>query len=91
MALVTTGIEPGGEPEIPPISPVLRLPVELEVSVPVREFRVKNLLGLESGVVVESGWNRSEDLPLSAGHVQLAWVEFEVVETQLAARLTRLA
>ncbi len=32
-----------------------------------------------------------EDVPLSAGDVQLAWSEFEVVDTQLAVRVTRLA
>jgi len=31
-----------------------------------------------------------DDVPLSSGNVQLAWSEFEVVDTQLAVRLTRL-
>lgn len=70
---------------------VARLPVELEVGVPVRNFRVAHLLSLEPGSVVESQWNHGEDLPLAAGSVHLAWTEFEVVDTQLAARLTRLA
>ena len=70
---------------------VSRLPVELDVSVPVREFRVRNLLALEPGRVVESQWVSGEDLPLTAGEVQLAWSEFEVVDTQLAVRVTRLA
>jgi hypothetical protein len=30
-------------------------------------------------------------MPLAAGEVQLAWSEFEVVDTQLAVRVTRLA
>lgn len=72
-------------------SPAMRLRVELEVGVPVGEFRVRNLLALEAGVLVESKWSHSEDVPLAAGRVQLAWTEFEVLETQLAARLTRLA
>jgi hypothetical protein len=76
---------------IPEGSPALRLKVELEVSVPVGEFRVSQLLVLEPGALVESRWNHAEDLPLAAGRVQLAWTEFEVVDTQLAARLTRLA
>lgn len=71
--------------------PVARLPVELDVSVPVREFRVRNLLALEPGQVIQSQWTHGEDLPLASGEVQLAWSEFEVVETQLAVRLTRLA
>lgn len=70
---------------------VRQLPVELEVSVPVGGFRVKNLLALEPGAVIETQWTSGDDMPLSAGDVQLAWTEFEVVDTQLAVRVTRLA
>jgi len=70
---------------------VSRLPVELEVSVPVRNFRVRNLLALEPSNLIESGWGHGDDVPLAAGRVQLAWSEFEVVDTQLAVRVTRLA
>jgi len=72
-------------------TPVARLPVELDVSVPVRDFRVRNLLALEPGNLIESAWAHGEDVPLAAGHVQLAWSEFEVLETQLAVRVTRLS
>jgi flagellar motor switch protein FliN/FliY len=71
-------------------APVSRLPVELDVAVPVRDFRVRNLLALETGQVIETKWPLGEDMPLAAGNVQLAWSEFEVVETQLAVRVTRL-
>lgn len=71
--------------------PVSRLPVELEVSVPLRDFRVRNLLSVEAGVVVVSQWGHGEDVPLAAGDVQLAWAEFEVADHRLAVRLTRLA
>jgi flagellar motor switch protein FliM len=70
---------------------VTRLPVELDVAVPVRDFRVRNLLALEPGQVIETQWAHGEDLPLAAGDVQLAWSEFEVVDTELAVRVTRLA
>ncbi len=70
---------------------VARLPVELEVSVPVRNFRVRNLLALEPAQVIESGWGHGDDVPLASGPVQLAWSEFEVIDTQLAVRVTRLA
>jgi len=70
---------------------VMRLPVELDVAVPVRDFRVRNLLALEPGQVIKSQWVHGEDLPLASGDVQLAWSEFEVVDSQLAVRLTRLA
>jgi flagellar motor switch protein FliN/FliY len=74
-----------------PGSPVTRLPVELDVSVPVRDFRVRDLLSLAQGHLVESQWGHGDDLPLSSGAVQMAWAEFEVVDTRLAVRITRLA
>jgi len=70
--------------------PMARLPVELEVAIPVREFRVRNLLTLEPGQLIETQWEQGDDLPLTGGGVQLAWSEFEVVEQQLAVRVTRL-
>ena len=78
------------EAAAPANPPTMRLPVELEVAIPVRGFRVRNLLALAPGAMVESQWIHGEDVPLGAGDVQLAWSEFEVVDTQLAVRLTRL-
>ncbi|HWG19027.1 MAG TPA: FliM/FliN family flagellar motor C-terminal domain-containing protein [Terracidiphilus sp.] len=91
IALVASASKPAAEEGISANSVAARLPVELEVGVPVREFRVRNLLTLEPGAIVESQWKHGEDLPLAAGNVQLAWAEFEVVDTQLTARLTRLS
>ena len=71
--------------------PAARLPVELDVMIPVRNFRVRDLLTLASGTLIESQWANGDDLPISAGDVQLAWSEFEVVDTELAVRITRLA
>jgi flagellar motor switch/type III secretory pathway protein FliN len=71
--------------------PVSRLPVELDVAIPVRDFRVRNLLALEAGLVIETQWAHGEDLPLCSGSVQLAWSEFEVIDSQLAVRVTRLS
>ena len=70
--------------------PLARLPVELEVAVPVRDFRVRNLLTLVPGQVIEPQWAHGADMPLATGDVQLAWSEFEVIDTQLAVRVTRL-
>jgi flagellar motor switch protein FliM len=72
-------------------APISRLPVQLDVAVPVREFRVRDLLALEPGNIVETDWAHGDDMPLAAGKVQLAWSEFEVVDTELAVRVTRLA
>lgn len=77
--------------DITPGSPFSKLPVELDVSVPVPEFRVRNLLALEPGQVIETEWAHGQDVPLAAGETQVAWSEFEVMESQLGVRLTRLA
>jgi flagellar motor switch/type III secretory pathway protein FliN len=71
-------------------SRLMRLPVELEVAIPLRGFRVRNLLALKTGALVESQWTHGEDVPLVSGDVQLAWSEFDVLDTQMAVRLTRL-
>ena len=79
------------ESDLPKLkAPAANLPVELDVGVPVPEFRVRNLLNLEPGSVIESRWGHADDVPLAAGAVRLAWVEFEVIDNQLAVRVTRL-
>lgn len=82
--------EAAGSPSLRLAAPFERLPVPLSVAVPVREFRVRNLLSIKPGEVIETQWNHGEDLPISSGDVQLAWSEFEVVDTRLAVRVTRL-
>jgi flagellar motor switch/type III secretory pathway protein FliN len=79
------------EPVVAFRPPVVLLPVELDVGVPVREFRVRNLLALAPGQLIESQWGNGEDVPLASGEVHLAWSEFEVIDAQLAVRITRLA
>jgi flagellar motor switch protein FliM len=81
----------GAEEQIILKAPVSRLPVELEVGVPIREFRVRHLVGLSQGQVIATQWIHSDDVPLAARGVQLAWTEFEVVDSRLAVRITRLA
>lgn len=70
---------------------VARIPIELDIAIPLPNFRVRNLLALAPGAVLESEWDNGSDLPLRAGHVTLAWAEFEVMDTTLAVRITRLA
>jgi flagellar motor switch protein FliN/FliY len=91
QALIPAPQPPQGEAAPVFGAPIPQLPVELGVTIPVREFRVRELLALAPGQVIETQWNHGDDLPLAAGSVQLAWSEFEVVETRLAVRVTRLA
>jgi flagellar motor switch protein FliN/FliY len=69
---------------------VSRLPVEVDVAVPIRKFRVRDLLTLADGAVIASQWIQGDDLPLAAPGTQLAWTEFEVIDQKLAVRITRL-
>ncbi len=66
------------------------LPVKLESNIPLREFRVRNLLALAPGQTIESDWPVTEDVPLKIGKVKLFWCEFEVVDQKIALRMTRL-
>ncbi len=67
------------------------LPVAIAVAIPIRDFRVRNLLAIGPGDVVATQWGQGEDLPLASGALQLAWTEFEVADSELAVRITRLA
>ena len=72
--------------------PVLaKLPVVISAAIPMKRFRVKDVLGLQTGQVFESASAETEDVPLMAGRVCLAWSEFEVIDRRLVVRLTRLA
>ena len=75
-------------PEWPLLS---RIPMRLIAGIPIPNFRVKDLVGLKPGQLVGSSWLSTDDVPLKIGSVQLSWSEFEVVEQQMAIRLTRLA
>jgi flagellar motor switch/type III secretory pathway protein FliN len=68
-----------------------QLRLAMTASVVLKGFKVRDLLKLRPGQVVESVWPETEDVPLIIGQVQVAWSEFEVVEQRLVVRLTRLA
>jgi flagellar motor switch/type III secretory pathway protein FliN len=75
-----------------PCWPVLaKLPAMVTAEIPLKRFCVRDLLSLEKGHVVDTSSPETEDVPLMANRVQLAWSEFEVIDRQLVARLTRLA
>ena len=90
-ALVPSTAGPAVERILQMNAAVSRLPVEVDVAVPIRKFRVRNLLTLSEGSVIASQWVQGDDLPLSAPGAQLAWTEFEVIDQRLAVRITRLA
>jgi flagellar motor switch protein FliN/FliY len=77
--------EPGGSEAI-----TGRIPIEIDVAIPIRDFRVRKLLALAPGQVIATLWAEGEDMPLAARGAQLAWTEFEVIDQKLAVRITRL-
>ena len=72
--------------------PVLsRLTVPISAEIVLAGFKIRDLLALQPGQVIESGCEETEDVAVKAGQVQVGWSEFEVVDQQLLVRLTRLA
>ena len=68
-----------------------RLPMQVDVMLRVHSFRVQDLLSMEKGTVVETVHEHTQDVPLRCGGALLLWSEFEVLDQQLAVRITRLA
>ena len=66
-------------------------PLLLEVRLPIRDLRVKDILALEKGKIYETAGPADEYVPAGCSGVQLVWTEFEVIEKRLAVRVTRLA
>jgi flagellar motor switch protein FliN/FliY len=80
-----------GQIEIHPEWPLLsRLPMRLTAGMKLPRFKVKDLLALGIGSVVETMSTSASDVPLHCGDVQLGWAEFEVMEQRLAVRITRI-
>jgi flagellar motor switch/type III secretory pathway protein FliN len=70
--------------------PVLGLPCELSVDLPLPGFKIADLLKLRAGSVIEAVWRVGQDVPLRLNGTLIGWSEFEVVGTSLAVRLTEL-
>lgn len=66
------------------------LPLQLDVSIPISNFRVRDLVSLDKGTILASEWPYAEDVPVYCGGEQLIWAEFEVVDDVLAVRVTRV-
>lgn len=71
--------------------PVLGLPCELTVDLPLPGFTIADLLKLRNGSVINAHWRLGRDVPLHLNGMEIGWSEFEVVGDKLAVRLTELA
>jgi flagellar motor switch/type III secretory pathway protein FliN len=71
--------------------PVMGLPCELVVDLPLPNFKIADFLKLRVGMVVNAQWRLGHDLPLRLHGTLLGWTKIEVVGNRLAVRLTELA
>jgi len=71
--------------------PVLGLPCEMIVDLPLPGFKIADLLKLRPGSVIDAHWRLGQDVPLRLNGTLLGWIEFEVMGNSLAVRLTELA
>jgi flagellar motor switch/type III secretory pathway protein FliN len=71
--------------------PVLGLPCEFIVDLPVPGFKIADLLKVRTGSVINARWRVGHDVPLRLNGALIGWGEFEVMGNHLAVRLTELA
>ncbi|HTQ60216.1 MAG TPA: FliM/FliN family flagellar motor C-terminal domain-containing protein [Candidatus Solibacter sp.] len=66
------------------------LPCLFSVDLPVHLFTVRALLTLEPGVILETRYASSADVPVVVNSQRIGWAEFEVVEQHIGIRITEL-
>ncbi len=71
--------------------PVLGLPCQLTVDLPLPGFKVADFIALRVGSVIGTGWRLGHDVPLRVNGTLIGWGEFEGTGAKLAVRLTELA
>lgn len=79
------------EREDPRWKPVLDLPCQLTVDLPLPNFKVADFLKLQRGSVMATGWRVTHDVPLRVNGTLIGWGEFEGAGNRLAVRVTELA
>ena len=90
-AAETAKAAPTAESEEARWQPLLGLPCQLTIDLPLPHFRVADFLRLRAGAVVAAEWRLSRDVPLRINGILVAWGELEGAESRLAVRLTELA
>jgi flagellar motor switch/type III secretory pathway protein FliN len=71
--------------------PVLALPCQLTVDLPLPGFKVADFLNLRAGSVISTHCRVTHDVPLRANGTVIAWAELEGSGKRLAVRLTEMA
>jgi len=82
---------PAAEIEDSRWQPVLGLPCQLTIDIPLPSFKVSDFLRLRAGSVISTEWCLSHEVPLRINGTLIGWAEFEGSGSRLAVRLTELA
>jgi flagellar motor switch/type III secretory pathway protein FliN len=70
--------------------PVLGLPCQLMVDLPLPGFTIADLLKLRPGSVIDARWRVGHDVALLLNGTPIAWIEFELVDNSLGVRVIEL-
>lgn len=70
--------------------PVLGLPCQLMVDLPLPGFTIADLLKLRPGSVIDAHWRVGQDIALLLNGTPIGWIEFELVDKSLGVRLIEL-
>ncbi len=74
-----------------PAWPILSaMPVVLRVQINLNRLKVRDLLRLDKGQLLESSWSQTSDVPVATGETRLCWGEFEVSGQRIGIRVTQL-
>jgi flagellar motor switch/type III secretory pathway protein FliN len=71
--------------------PVLGLPCQLTVDLPLPNFKVADFIAVRVGSVLGTNWRVAHDIPLRINGTLIGWAEFEGASSRLAVRLTVVA
>jgi flagellar motor switch/type III secretory pathway protein FliN len=71
--------------------PLLGLPCQLTVDLPLPHFKVADFLALRPGSVFGTDWRIARDIPLRINGNLIGWAEFEGTGNRLAVRVMELA
>jgi flagellar motor switch/type III secretory pathway protein FliN len=71
-----------------PLDSMPWLPCSLTLEVPVPGFTLADLLMLTEGSIIATACHQTSDVPLRVNQLLIGWTEFEVIDDQLAVRIT---
>jgi flagellar motor switch/type III secretory pathway protein FliN len=77
-------------PENPKWTELGWLPFELSLELPLAQFRVRDLVRLQQGGIVQTSRSAGTEIPLRANGQVIGWAELEPLGDHLAARVTEL-